>query len=319
MCREYIFFLWNYTGKKTDYSYVIMHDAVKKNYLKIHMGPSFLRDEDWADLHRRLCNTLGWALYPLYLPKYINRKKKYVFLFNEFHPCLLNFKFIRWLKKRYDVKLVLVLRNMIKNKSHPSVDGIELNKIKQVFDLIVTDEEEDADLYNLLFLPDSFSLIYRKKPRIRDDVCFIGLDKGRSKLLKEIAQKAKENDVHCNIKIVGKSSAKTALDYQPYTEILKADMQANCILEILQPGQDSYTLRFQEAICLNKKLLTNNKNVKKEKYFNPEYIQIFEKAEDIDWDFVKKRIEVDYKYEGEYSPVLFLKKIQEELEKAIFE
>ena len=101
---------------------------------------------------------------------------------------------------------------------------------------------------------------------------------------------------------------------QPYTEIIKQDMQSNCILEIIQPGQSSYTLRFQEAICLGKKLLTNNKEVKNEKYYDPKYIQVFERPEEINWDFVKERIQVDYNYHGEYSPIVFLEKIKRRLE-----
>ena len=229
----------------------------------------------------------------------------------------MNLGFFKWLKKKFGGKTVLILRNMIINKKYPMVNGVELSKLKQIFDLIVTNEIRDAKQYNLFFLPNPFSIIYNQRSKIEYDICFIGNNKGREKILTKIAQKANENDVIWNFKIVGKTRNTSFLEhtnYQPYTEIIKQDMCANCILEILQPGQSGYTLRFQEAVCLGKKLLTNNKLVKNEKYYNPQYIQVFESPEDIDWDFVKEKKKVDYDYQGEYSPIVFLNKIKRRLE-----
>ena len=60
--------------------------------------------------------------------------------------------------------------------------------------------------------------------------------------------------------------------------------------------------------------MTNYKLVKNYKYYNPQYIQVFESPEDIDWDFVKEKKKVDYDYQGEYSPIVFLNKIKRRLE-----
>lgn len=322
MQKKIIFFQWSKKKKREDYAFVIMQEAIKKNMITLHTGPEILKNIEYHDFHDKICSKysfLSKIWYPFYIPiNMLKRKEKYILLFNEWHPALNNLKFFEWLKKKYDVKIVLVIRNMIYNKNHPEVRNVSIYKLKNIFNLIVTDEKIDADLYNLYFLPDPFSIITHKKAQCKNDLCFIGLDKGRKKLLKEIASSALKNDIKYNIKIIGKG--KDAIieytDYQPYLDLIKQDMQSNCILEVLQPGQECFTLRLQEAVCLGKKLLTNNKNVVNEKYYNPKYVQIFDNVDDIDWNFVKEKIEVDYEYKGEYSPVNFVNKIIDELEKS---
>ena len=61
----------------------------------------------------------------------------------------------------------------------------------------------------------------------------------------------------------------------------------------------------------NKKLLTNNKNVKKFKFYNPEYMKVFEKIEDIDWKWLHEIINVNYHYDGSFSPLRFIKEIED--------
>lgn len=321
MQQKIIFFQWSKIEKKEDYAYIIMHEAIKNKVLALHTGPNILRKKEWNDYHKKVCLNhpfLSKIWYRFYLPlNMLKRKKEYILLFNEWHPALNNIDFFFWLKKKYNVKLVLVLRNMIYNKKHPKVRNISIEDLKNIFDLVVTDEKIDADLYNLFFLPDPFSVITQKKAKQKSELCFIGLDKGRKKILKEIAGMAQKNNISYNIKVIGKGkdSLLEYTDYQPYLEVIKQDMQSNCILEVLQPGQECFTLRLQEAVCLGKKLLTNNKNIIKEKYYNPKYVQVFDKVEEIDWNFVKEKINVDYEYEGEYSPVYFINKILIELEK----
>jgi hypothetical protein len=86
-------------------------------------------------------------------------------------------------------------------------------------------------------------------------------------------------------------------------------MKTNCILEVVQNNQAAVTLRTLEAIYYGKKLLTNNKNIKKYSFYNPKYIQVFSDVNEIDFDFVKKKIDVRYEYHNECSPINLLKYI----------
>ena len=42
--------------------------------------------------------------------------------------------------------------------------------------------------------------------------------------------------------------------------------------------------------------MTCNKEFLKEEFYNPEYIQVFDNPEEIDWNWVKKKVDVDYHY-----------------------
>lgn len=326
MKKEVIFYQWLNTNSKRDYGYVIMSEAINKIGLKICLGPQLLRKQKWNELHQKICFNnvlLSRLFYPLYLNGCrLSKQKKYILLFNEWYPSIRNQGYIKWLKRKYNVQTVLVLRNMIKNKKYPSVEGKGIDILKKEYDLIVTDEKQDADIYGLIYLPDPFYSPYKKIPKIVNDICFVGADKGREKILSQIAKDAEKNNVKCNFKIIGDRKKRNNLqyvDYMPYTDIIKQDMQSNCILEILQPGQDSYTLRLQEAICLGKKLLTNNTKVIHEKYYDPQYIKVFQKVDEIDWKFVTKQEKVDYKYQGDYSPVIFINIIEQKLKETSYD
>lgn len=85
-------------------------------------------------------------------------------------------------------------------------------------------------------------------------------------------------------------------------------------MENVQPGQSGVTLRYYEAIVYNKKLLTNNKFVKRLPFYNPKFMYIYEKVEDIDIEWIKKEEMVDYKYNDEFSPVKLIEDIKKRVE-----
>ncbi|MCM1044807.1 MAG: hypothetical protein NC417_04790 [Candidatus Gastranaerophilales bacterium] len=147
---------------------------------------------------------------------------------------------------------------------------------------------------------------------------FFGLD--RLDIVRELADYLKERQVDCNFIYVGSidekknqlGNVKHVEKHLEYAEILKDAAGANCLLEVLRPGQTGSTLRYYEAICYNKKLLTTNRNVVNLPFYDPRYIRIFETLSDIDHEWIRRREPVDYHYDGRFSPVHFL----EELSKA---
>lgn len=93
--------------------------------------------------------------------------------------------------------------------------------------------------------------------------------------------------------------------------MIEVEVKSNCILEVLATGQSGATLRYYEAVCYNKKLLTNNKNIVNLPFYNPEWMHVFENTEDIDWGWVKERVPVDYHYDGRFSPIHLIDRIIE--------
>ena len=181
--------------------------------------------------------------------------------------------------------------------------------------LILTDDPDDAEKYGWVFWMDCLSTIDDIKPGKKSDVFFAGVAKDREKKIVDAYVKLKDNGINCDFTIVGKQNNDPGISrkYLEYRELLARDMGANCLLEIMQSGQRGYTCRAQEAIVLNKKLLTNNKWIVNSKYYNPQFIKVFEEIGDEEIAFVKKNISVDYQYDGGFSPW----KLIEYLEKTI--
>lgn len=87
-------------------------------------------------------------------------------------------------------------------------------------------------------------------------------------------------------------------------------LNTNVIIEILQKGQNGSSLRYFEAVCYNRKLLTNNPNIEKLPFYNPEYMKVFSSSDDIDVEWVKKKGEIDYGYDRSFSPYYLLSKMR---------
>ena len=88
-----------------------------------------------------------------------------------------------------------------------------------------------------------------------------------------------------------------------YEENLLYVFRSNCILELMHENYDNMTQRYSEAVIYNKKLLTNNRKIESFPYYNPKWMRIFFCVDDIDWEWVMAKEDVDYKYCGDFSPL----------------
>ena len=131
------------------------------------------------------------------------------------------------------------------------------------------------------------------------DLYYAGVSKGRLETLHNIYNLMVQNEITTIYRITEVKAKEELYDGILYNERIKynklveEDQFCNCILEVMADGQSGATLRYYEAVCYNKKLLTNNKNVVNLPFYDPAYIRVFEKPEDIDWNWVKERIPVD--------------------------
>ncbi len=94
-----------------------------------------------------------------------------------------------------------------------------------------------------------------------------------------------------------------------YKRVVELVQQNDVIVEIMNGQQTGNTLRLKEAVCYNKLLLTNNKTISSSHYYNSRYMQIFDQIEDIDLTMFDR--DVNYNYQGEFSPKLLMEKILE--------
>ncbi len=217
-------------------------------------------------------------------------------------------------KKWPNMRFILLYIDIV---SHPV--SWQANKLREndIFDMVYTVDEKDARKYSFNFIRTPYSTVdeYKNK-KINKDLYFCGVTKDRGSTLLSLIDYASCNDVQIQMDVMCKETERNDFkkrkcvnlldDYVAYDVLLEKTLNARCILDLVQNGQSALTLRPYEAVVYNRKLLTNSKSIFEFEFFDPRYMQYFEKVEDIDWGWVKEDIDIDYDYNGEFSPVYFL-------------
>ena len=247
------------------------------------------------------------------------KDKKYILIFSDLvYP--IPPAYIKKLKDKFDVTCILFLLN---TQTDFNI-GYTMPYVPYM-DYIFTFDYVDVQKYGYI----ECMYIYSKmnieiNEPVSKDLYFIGTDKGRLNTIKRIVEFAQREKTDLLVRVQDVKEETDKNDYESkviynqwiaYDKSLKEMLKSNCILELLRDGQYGATLRYYEAICYNKKLLTNNKNVVNLPFYNPIYIHIFEKPEDIDWSWVKEQIPVDYRYDGRFSPTKFIDKVLDLIDK----
>ena len=192
---------------------------------------------------------------------------------------------------------------------------IDMNLAKSVFDIVYIFDESESKNMMIDYYPVPFSA------GPSSDVAFVGQDKGRLDLLFSIYERLHSNGLRCAFYIIGVPKEKQVpLDgvryggFVDYNTSLNYILNTNCVLELKVGDVDSYSDRVQKAIAYNKKILTNNHQVKNNPFFNDNMICVFDNVDQIDIDFVRESTtRLKYDYDDEYSPINFLKRIEEDL------
>lgn len=147
------------------------------------------------------------------------------------------------------------------------------------------------------------------------DAYFIGgLKGGRDEVIYSLYHYLVDHGIKCNFNLMNYKNNKCkdqeirsfSGGWIPYEKVLEGINNSKCIIEIMQQNQNGPSLRYFEAVCYNKKLLTNNPHIIKYPYYNSDNMRVFQKVEDIDVDWLKNDCDVDYNYKGEFSPVHIL-------------
>ena len=235
---------------------------------------------------------------------------------------MLKIGYLNSLFKKKNVRGVLVLVNSMDAQS---IAILETKKMipKVNWDDVYTFDCEDSKKYNYKNLGccyysmhdvEKIKKSYSNIPN--SDVYFTGTIKGgREQLIMSVFEKLNTANVNCNfnIMITGTRRLKQNMHsdiiryysggWIPYEEVLANVINSDVILEVLQEGQSGPSLRYYEAICYNKRLLTNNPNIVNFPYYDERFMRIFNNADDVDVQWIKNKQFVDYGYKGEFSPI----------------
>ena len=223
--------------------------------------------------------------------------------------------YLKDLKEKYPIKFVLVYLNSY----YTSTEAVL--KYKDICDYVFTYDKDDAEKYGFIYFPGIYSQIVLPNCSsniIENDVLYVGSENGRLDTLLQCYERFTNGGLKAYFRItrVEKERQKYAdeIIYNkeiPYEEVLKEVNGCNCILEVLNSKRKGTTLRAFEAVIFKKKLITNNENIVNMQFYNPQYMKVFKKVEDIDLEFIREREAVNYSYNNEYSPLRIIERICE--------
>lgn len=239
----------------------------------------------------------------------------------KFSPSL-----IKKLKKKYNAYIVLYLPDTVKKLKL----GNDLKSFKKYcdyysVDMVVSFDPVDCKKYDLFFFDIYSSLktgtFIDINKENNTDLFYIGSCRSISRLntlqnIYEILGQKIKCDFHLTEVAPADMKYKDSIDYNhplDYNEVVKMFIESKCILELINQNQTGNTLRFKEAVCYNKLIITNNQSVKENPYYDPRYVYVFDKVSDlekIDAKWFEQQTDVKYDYRGDFSPVEFFKMIE---------
>lgn len=224
--------------------------------------------------------------------------------------------YISRLKKK-GAKIILYLPDTVE-KLGLGDSAVALRRYEKYYhiDKTYSFDPHDCKMYDIVFFDIYSSLSYEMSSPEGKGVFYIGNCRTEKRLqtLNQIYDRLSEK-INCDFRIVGVSDpSKVHKGIEcnhplSYKEVLDCISGTDCILEIMNEDQQGSTLRGKEAICFNKKLLTNNPDIVNNQYYDPQYIHFFSKVEEIDLNWLDREIKVDYGYRGEYSPRAFFQRL----------
>lgn len=318
---KYVFFEGDAeTGK------IIMNDLIKKSNVKI-----IYRDN-------ALNSKLLSKLFNIHMSQLLNRHIKLPFKKLWFKRLIDNsfskndtiaFTFIAgwfdiellsWLRKNYPhCKQILFLRDTV-NLYEKAILSFQGNILNNLFDLVISSNPTDCSKYGFKYSPVFISKFEEdnlvKYPE--SDFVFIAVAKDRLQLIHKLYEKFTESGFKCDFHITnvkdenkkysdGINYSKKHLKYKDY---LGRVVSSHCIIELVKGDTQGGTYRHWEAVYYNKKLITNWKGIKDFEFYDERYMMYFENVEEIDINFFKENLNVEYHYKGENSPVNLLEFIE---------
>ena len=260
--------------------------------------------------------------------KYIkNKKTQYLIIIQA--QCLnrISYAYFNNLKNRFNCELIIYSLDSVHANS-PTFLSVKDTILNNNWDRIYTYDYFDSMEFGWSYIGRNYFSTSKLPPRnkqkpIKNDIYFAGgIKGGKEKILFQIYEKLLQNNLNPNFYLYCYSDKqKNELqekypsyniffrEWQQYKKLLNCIQETNCIIEILQENQKTQSVRYFEALYFNKKLLTNNPEIINLPYYNPEYMKYFKNVEDIDFEWLKKDIKVDYHYQNDFTPVNFIKQV----------
>lgn len=141
-------------------------------------------------------------------------------------------------------------------------------------------DPNDSRKYGMKYNP-QFYFFTTAKPSIKYDAVYVGAARGRTDLIKLCYKNIRRQGLTCQFVVKGDSDSfsecqniKIFHQTMPYETVIFHNNSALAIVEINQKGQSGLTVRALEALFMGKKLITNNRDIRKYDFYHPNNIFI---------------------------------------------
>lgn len=238
---------------------------------------------------------------------------EYYIVIGNYAMASFDLKYLKKLRNRPNTHIRIVLYFTDTAQAEYGIAAFQATK-KFRFDYVYTFDPQDALRYGFYYTGPLYSMHPMEQSEITKDLYYIGVNKGnRLSILRGIYKHLTSHGKVCDFYFPGVKDSDILPDgihYNqrfPYKDVVKNLQQYRAILEV-QEEQEGVTLRYFEAVCYNKKLITNNPAVQYLPFYSPENMLIFQNPEDIDPAWIGDGT-CDYGYNGEFSPIAWIHRI----------
>lgn len=254
---------------------------------------------------RQIKNPLMKLFNNLYLRKYkginlkdklegkalINDLKKLEFdIFFKITPMYLPENTMQYLKKR---GVICISHHW---DSSRKLENCNFELEKKYFNKISSFDKTDVKKYKINYLPNFYIKNYTEAESIKYDIYSLMAKSGdkRDKLIYEIAKNCQKNNIKINFTIYDSEALNEENDIvqtisKPirFNKMLKEQSKSKVILELCHSLNRGYTFRTFDCIGMKKKLITNNKDIINEDFYNPNNILVIDEDNiDIPKEFI---------------------------------
>lgn len=200
----------------------------------------------------------------------------------------------------------------------------EFKNYFSVFDAIYTYDPFEAKKYGMIYAPSPLKKFDVKNKRAQGSkVFFIGRTKGRLTLLMDIAKQLEENEIDYEFLVLRDKTCEDLEDmgnihfipYLKYDLVVEKVAEASCLLSLPSKNAHMMSASYMEAVLYNKKVLTNCNFISSLPYYDSRYMRVINEISDLDIEWLKEEVEVDYHHSGTFSVKSFFKRIEEDYEK----
>lgn len=162
-----------------------------------------------------------------------------------------------------NIKIILWLWNPVNKYSERYLKCNDLDDIWSF-------DSSDVKKYNIKYNTQFYTKNAKEVTiQINNDILYLGNAKNRKNEIIDLRNKIERFKIRTNFIIV--ENKKDYISYDKYLELIS---KSKCIFDYNEKGQTGLTLRPMEALFLQKKLITNNKDIKNYNFYNSNNIFI---------------------------------------------